>query len=147
MAMSIEDYKALHEGIVTEEVVGEKEMLKEVAAATSRVSARDFLLSQTKMTKSVNIAGLEIEIYVKLSKRQIRENAAFINMLDKPIIDSPEGDLLTAKFLAEITVDDELDVDFWLNEDLDVSVPQTVLAAYIQEVTTAWEDVVNFRKK
>jgi hypothetical protein len=52
---------------------------------------------------------------------------------------------MSAKFLATLTVDEELDEEFWLQDDLDASLAMTILTAYIDSVTKNVEMVKKFR--
>jgi len=118
-------------------------------AARVNSSAKIFLLNRARSIYKVRIDSTdgtefcEIPIYLKLTKREIKENKAFLNNLGKSSIVTDQE---AAVFLSTITVDPELDMDFWLSEDLDTSIAEKIITTYIQEVIKQYDVIRKFRK-
>lgn len=118
-------------------------------AARVNSSAKTFLLNRARPIYKVRIDSTdgtefcEIPIYLKLTKREIKENNAFLNNLGKSSIVTDQE---AAVFLSTITVDPELDMDFWLSEDLDTSIAEKIITTYIQEVIKQYDVIRKFRK-
>lgn len=137
--MSADEFKERREGKTEETFQAEN------------LSAKNFLLNRTRELIKVPIDGpdgqMEIEIRARLTKGEIKEHREFLNMFQNPEdIDEKEADLVSAKFLAAITIDKDLDEVFWQSDDLDSSIMQELIMAFLEKMTSTVKGVQKFRK-
>ncbi len=117
-------------------------------AARVNSSAKSFLFEKARTTVNVRVDSadgtefIEIPIYLKLTKREIADNSAFLNTITKEEVTNEAA----AHFLATITVDSELDDEFWLSEDLDTGIAEKVITVYMQSVIKQYENIKKFRR-
>lgn len=105
---------------------------------TSNLSIKEFLLNRPKATIEVPITGqdgtINIEIRTMLNKQETNEHIKFITMLYK--IESANDELFekySIPFLALITIDKELDLNFWSSNDIDPYVGLQLINAFRNE--------------
>ena len=118
----------------------------------SDVSARDFIMNRSKELIKVAIDGpdgiMEIEIRARLTKREVKEHKKFLEMFNDPNnITEEDAEVEASRFLAAITTDKTLDVEFWSSDNIDPYVAQQLLLAFMKKATSSLEGVKKFRKK
>jgi hypothetical protein len=152
MTLTADEIQALKEGKITEDELFEKHLEEQKYELKQVKSAKEFILTRSRNTADCIVESdgeaIAIKIYTKLSRKQIKDNQKFIDALscnDVELLSSEAGDIMSAKFLATLTVDEELDEEFWLQDDLDASLAMTILTAYIDSVTKNVEMVKKFR--
>jgi hypothetical protein len=152
MTLTADEIQALKEGKITEDELFEKHLEEQKYELKQVKSAKEFILTRSRNTADCIVESdgeaIAIKIYTKLSRKQIKDNQEFIDALscnDVELLSSEAGDIMSAKFLATLTVDEELDEEFWLQDDLDASLAMTILTAYIDSVTKNVEMVKKFR--
>lgn len=151
--MSSEEYEALVSGeksdtdVIIDRKVKAEDELKEIQ------SAHDLLLGRSNKKTVVHFDECDIEIRTNLSRKSIK-NLEFLSMwtkimsgdLDAKVLDEAEGVEALAEFLEFITTDPELTKEFWISDDLDVSISQTIIQEFLYAQSKEGERIKNFRK-
>lgn len=104
--------------------------------STPDMSDRDFIIGRSKESVTVNVGGpggtRGIVIKKMLNVREAIEHKNFLVLLDNvAAIDDLFLYTMAAPFLATITLDPELDEEFWLSDDLDPYIIQKLIAVFI----------------
>jgi hypothetical protein len=153
MTLTADEIQALKSGEITEDELFDQQIEEQKLELKQVESAKDFILGRSKNTTDCiiesNGEAIVIKIYTKLSKSQIKANREFLIAMqsgDDEIFESEKGNELAAKFLATITVDDELDEDFWKLDELDAQIPAVIMTTYLNSVLETSEAVEKFRK-
>lgn len=136
--MSAEEFNERRDGKTEEEFAGEN------------LSAKNFLLNRSKELIQVPIDGpdgqMKIEIRARLTKGEIRKHKDFLAIFQNPEeADEKEADIVTAKFLAMITTDSDLNEDFWSSEDIDSSIMQELIVAFLEKAASTIKQNQKFR--
>lgn len=152
-----QDYKDLRTGKKTEDEIQEDQKATAETALKDNISIKQFLLNRTHETLLVPVDGkdrtMDIEIRAHFSKSELKNHKQFMElwkdalMEDPEILESEMAEQLTAEFLSDLCIDPDLDKQFWLSEDLDPFISQSVLMAYFTNATNRLEDIRKFRKK
>lgn len=143
--MSPEEYNAMRD-----EAQG-KAPDKDVVAPDT--SARDFIMGRAKEIISVPIEGVDndvmfIRIRARLNKKEVKAHKKFLQMFQDPdSVTEEEANIGASKLLADITLDETLDEDFWSNDELDPYIAQEILAAFMEKASSTLKGVQKFRKK
>ena len=148
--ISEDEYKELRSGEKTgEQLTAESE--------TRTLSTRDFLLARTKETKDVPIIAAgetrNLEIKVRLSRAEMKRHDGFFALASKmssgniSVLYEDESALIIARFLEDITVDPQLNEEFWMDPNLDTAITQQLLASYFEEPIERLPDVESFRNE
>jgi hypothetical protein len=152
MTLTADEIQALKSGEITEDELFDKQIEEQKLELKKVESARDFILGRAKNTVECiiesNGEAIAIEIYTKLSRKELKKNKRFVEAMtkgDTKLLESDEGDELAAKFLATITVDDELDADFWLSDEIDTLIPATIMSTYMQALVENTTSIKKFR--
>lgn len=152
-----QEYKDLRTGDKTEGEIQEDQKATAEEAIKDNISIKQFLLNRTHETVNVPIEGedgtMDIEIRAHFSKSELKNHKEFMDLwglalTDNPdILESEKAEQLTAEFLSDLCIDPDLDIAFWLSEDLDPFISQSVLMAYFTNTINRMEDIRKFRKK
>lgn len=152
-----QDYKDLRTGKKTEDEVRDDQKATAKAALKDNISIKQFLLNRTHETVNVPIEGdngtMDIEIRAHFSKSELKNHKEFMDLWSLALTDDPEilesdkAEQLTAEFLSDLCIDPDLDKSFWLSDDLDPFISQSVLIAYFTNAINRVEDIRKFRKK
>jgi cellobiose-specific phosphotransferase system component IIA len=149
MTLTAGEIQALKSGKITEDELFDKQIEEQKLELKKVESARDFILGRAKNTVECiiesNGEAIAIEIYTKLSRKELKKNKRFVEAMTKGDTKLLEGDELAAKFLATITVDDELDADFWLSDEIDTLIPATIMSTYMQALVENTTSIKKFR--
>lgn len=143
--MSKEEFKARRNGEIEGDVEVEQEQYTPV-----NMPIRDFIMNRVTEVFNVPIIGpdgiIEIEIRARLSKKETKEHANFLKIFTEP--DNIEDDVIeasTARFLAAITTDKDLDEEFWACEDIDPYITQELVLAFLKKAADTIEQSEKFR--
>lgn len=152
-----QDYKDLRTKKRTEAEIQEDQKATTEADLKDNISIKQFLLNRTHETVNVPIEGedgiMDIEIRAHFSKSELKNHKEFMEMWNLALTDDPEilesdkAEQLTAVFLSDLCIDPDLDKAFWLSEDLDPFISQSVLIAYFTTAINRLEGIRKFRKK
>ena len=156
--ITAEDYTAVRTGEKTPQEIAEEKRLLAAQARADATKTRDFLTGVTSETISVPVAagdgGIKvIEIRARLTKRQMmpflpiyeRFNQQFRAQSVAVDIDVPEE--LEARFLETITVDPELDYDFWIAGDFEATLLTEIYIAFFTESVRRRAAIEKFRNQ
>lgn len=115
-------------------------------AKVDSMSNKEFLTSIFKETISVPITNKlgtkNIEIVARMPKAGIKRHETFISKFRDAkhkdvkallFLLTPDGEKTMAEFLSDITIDTELDVDFWMSDDVDYVAGKKILLEYFKE--------------
>ena len=97
------------------------------------------ILARSKETTNVTIMSvggrnLEIEIRLMLNKREVELQRKFFKaMKNIQYVDDDYYYWVAGSFLDMITVDPELDADFWRRDDIDPYIIQELIATFIKK--------------
>ena len=157
--MTAEEFKALRTGETTEEEISVDKKVAQRQEFVDAMTTKAFLMARTTETIKVPITSCDgvqdIDIRCRLSKKETRTHAEFLTQFraagagDKVAIeflDTPEGDLVTAAFMAQITADPQLDTTFWNSDKIDPATIQEILIAYFTEPARRRIEIEKFRK-
>ena len=142
--MSKEEFKACKEG---------KEDVKEQVQYTPvDMPIRDFLMNRANELIKVPITGpdgvIEIEIHARLSKKEIKKHAKFLEIFTNPEdVDEELAEEVASKFLATICTDSELNEEFWNSDNIDPYVAQELIIAFMGKAAETLEGVRKFRSE
>lgn len=158
--MTPEQYTALRKGETTEDEISVDKKVAQRQEFVDSMTTKAFLMARTNETIKVPITSCDgiqdIEIRARLSKKETRTHAEFLKVFrgagsgDEAAIlylDTPEGDLVTAAFMAQITADPQLDTTFWLSDQIDPTTIQEILIAYFTEPARRRVEIEKFRKE
>lgn len=158
--MTPEQYTALRKGETTEEDISVDKKAVQRQEFVDAMTTKAFLMARTKETISVPITsddGMKnVDIRCRLNKAETKTHAEFLKVFrdagagDKGAInylDTPEGDLVTAAFMAQITADPQLDTTFWMSDNIDPATIQEILIAYFTEPARRRIEIEKFREK
>lgn len=137
--MSAEEFARLRAQDTGQEVpVDNKPDEKQLAI--DAMSAKNFLISRTKETIMVPIAGMDgtkdIEIRARLSKSELKHHKVILDRWnlsresDEEFIRNEDDEKELAVFLAHITVDESLSSEFWLSDEIAPEIADDILMAY-----------------
>ena len=158
--MSVEEFKALRKGETTEEEISVDKKAAQRQEFVDAMTTKAFLMARTTETISVPITSDDgvknIDIRCRLNKAETKTHAEFLKVFrdagagDKGAmnyLDTPEGDLVTAAFMAQITADPQLDTPFWMSDNIDPATIQEILIAYFTEPARRRIEIEKFRKE
>jgi len=158
--MTAEEFEAMRSDEKTEEAVKEDRTMAQRQEFVDAMTTKAFLMARTIETISVPITSDDgvknIDIRARLSKAETKTHAEFLSQFraagagDKDAIeflDTPEGDLVTAAFMAQITADPQLDTTFWLSDQIDPATIQEILIAYFTEPARRRVEIEKFREE
>ena len=158
--MTADEFKALRTGETTEEELSVDKKAAQRQEFVDSMTTKAFLMARTTETIKVPITSCDgvqdIEIRVRLSKKETRTHAEFLKVFrdagagDEAAIlylDTPGGDLVTAAFMAQITADPQLDTTFWNSDKIDPTTIQEILIAYFTEPARRRIEIEKFREK
>lgn len=158
--MTPEQYTALRKGETTEEDISVDKKAAQRQEFVDAMTTKAFLIGRTKETITVQITSgdgvKDIEIRARLSKAETKTHAEFLKVFrgagagDEAAIlylDTPEGDLVTAAFMAQITADPQLDTNFWMSDNIDPATIQEILIAYFTEPARRRAEIEKFREE
>ena len=155
--LSEEEYKKLREspGEVSDEQLERERTLKKKQEEINSMSARAFLTARTEDVIEVPVLGLGgtkyIKIRARLSRSEMKRHKPFAEMStkisqgDDKLSESEEYIKGTAAFLANITIDPDLDEEFWLDDSVDPLLTQQLIYAYFTEPSKSIEEIASFR--
>ena len=134
-----EEHRALIEGSKKPEDIMEDRKATAEAEHKESLSVKKMLLSRTTKIISVQFEdNLTVDIKVHLPVKDLKKfiflqkwTEVQMDKEDPMILDSPEIVKSFAEFMAFITVDNELDKDFWMSDDIDPFVGHTLLEEYL----------------
>ena len=114
-------------------------------------TAQNFILGRSKELINVPISSgdkkYNIEIRARLTKKEVKNHRDFLQMFQNPEkADEELADELAANFLADITTDKSLDKEFWMRDDIDSSIMQELLTAFIEKAVSTVKGVKKFRR-
>lgn len=115
--------------------VMKEEAQEEFAPLTSAILARS--KETTNVTiRSVGGRSLEIEIRVMLNKKEVEIQSKFFKaMKNIQYVDDDYYYWIAGTFLEMITIDPELDADFWRRDDIDPYIVQELIAIFVKGYT------------
>lgn len=96
------------------------------------------ILARSKETTNVTIRSvggrsLEIEIRVMLNKREVELQSKFFKVMKNiQYVDDDYYYWIAGSFLEMITVDPELNADFWRRDDIDPYIVQQLIAEFVK---------------
>lgn len=146
--MSESEFKSLRSGEKTEGDIHEDRKIVVEADRKSNLSAKNFLLNRFNEVINVPINGpdgeMNIQIKAKLTKKDLSKHKEIIDMVfySKTDISEEDADRFGALFLADLTIDPELDIDFWLSPDVDAFLVSTLINTFVNNFM---ESVKKFR--
>jgi hypothetical protein len=156
-ALTAQEYKDLRSGTRTEEQIKQNRIEVTEAEFKENISTKQFLLNRHNETVLVPIEGqdqtMNIEIRAHLSKAELKKHKQFMESWnialtkDPEILESEEAEQYIAEFLSDLCIDPDLDKEFWLSENLDPLIAQTVLMQYFTSAINQLGDIGKFRKK
>lgn len=122
-----------------------------VELSTPNMSARDFIMGRSKEVVTVNVSGPEgtmgIKMRARLSKREVKAHSKFLELFRNPeSVSEDDANVGASKFLAAITLDPELDEEFWSSEELDSYIAQELLSAFMEHAAQSLQGVKKFRR-
>jgi len=137
-----------------EDIMNDRKEASQVEHNNS-LSVKKMLLSRTAKIISVTFEdNLTVDIKVHLPIKDLKKfvflqkwTEVQIDKEDPMVLDTPEIMESFAEFLAFITVDNELDKDFWTSEDLDPFVGHTLLEEYLIYQGDEAQKVRKFRRQ
>lgn len=156
-ALTAQEYKDLRSGTRTEGQIKQNRIEVTEAEFKENISTKQFLLNRHNETVLVPIEGqdrtMSIEIRAHLSKAELKKHKQFMESWnialtkDPEILESEEAEQYIAEFLSDICIDPDLDKEFWLSENLDPLIAQTVLMQYFTSAINQLGDIGKFRKE
>ena len=158
--MTADEFKALRTGETTEEDISVDKKVAQRQEFVDAMTTKAFIMARTTETISVPITSDEgvknIDIRCRLNKAETKTHAEFLKVFRDAgagnkgaieYLDTPEGDLVTAAFMAQITSDPQLDTPFWMSDDIDPATIQEILIAYFTEPARRRVEIEKFRKE
>ena len=158
--MTPEQYTALRKGKTTEDEISVDKKAAQRQEFVDAMTTKAFLIGRTAETIKVPITSGDgvkaVEIRCRLNKAETKTHAEFLNVFrnagagDKGAmnyLDTPEGDLVTAAFMAQITADPQLDTTFWNSDKIDPATVQEILIAYFTEPARRRVAIEKFRER
>ena len=158
--MTPEQYTALRKGETTEVEISVDNKAAQRQEFVDAMTTKAFLMARTTETIKVPITsddGIKtVEIRCRLNKAETKTHAEFLSQFraagagDKDAIeflDTPDGDLVTAAFMAQITADPQLDTTFWMSDNIDPATIQEILIAYFTEPARRRIEIEKFREE
>lgn len=158
--MTAEEFESMRNGDRPESEAQEDRSATKRQEFVDAMTTKAFLIGRTKETITVPITSddgtKDIEIRARLSKKETNIHAEFLEVFrnatdgDKGAhlyLDTEEGDLVTAAFMAQITADPQLDTTFWLSDQIDPATAQEILIAYFTEPARRRVEIEKFRKE
>ena len=158
--MTPEQYTALRKGETTEDEISVDKKAAQRQEFVDAMTTKAFLVGRTAETIKVSITSgdgvKDIEIRCRLNKAETKTHAEFLKVFrdagagDKGAmnyLDTTEGDLVTAAFMAQITADPQLDTPFWMSDNIDPATIQEILIAYFTEPARRRVEIDKFREK
>lgn len=158
--MTPDQYTALRRKETTEEEISVDKKVAERQEFVDAMTTKAFLIGRTKETITVPITSddgtKDIEIRARLSKKETQIHAEFFKVFHGAAygeeaailyLDTDAGDLITAAFMAQITVDQQLDTTFWLSDQIDPATAQEILIAYFTEPARRRIAIEKFRQE
>jgi len=158
--MTAEEFEDMRKGNKTEAEVKEDRTAEKRQEFVDAMTTKAFLMARTTETIMVPITSgdgvKEIEIRARLSKAETKTHTEFLSQFraagagDKDAIkylDTEEGDLVTAAFMAQITADPQLDTPFWMSDKIDLQTIQEILIAYFTEPARRRVEIEKFRQE
>jgi len=158
--MTAEEFEALRKGEATEEEISVDKKAAQRQEFVDAMTTKAFLMARTTETIKVPITSdggvKNIDIRCRLNKAETKTHTEFLSQFraagagDKDAIeflDTPEGDLVTAAFMAQITADPQLDTPFWMSDNIDPATIQEILIAYFTEPARRRVAIEKFRKE
>ena len=155
-----EQYTALRKGETTEEDISVDKKAAQRQEFVDAMTTKAFLMARTTETIKVPITSDDgvknIEIRCRLNKAETKTHSMFLDMFRAAgngnngaveFLDTPEGDLVTAAFMAQITADTQLDTTFWMSDNIDPATIQEILIAYFTEPARRRIEIEKFREK
>lgn len=143
--MSEQDYKDLCNENTTLEDIEDKRVEEVAKEATSNLSVKNFLLNRAKETIKIPIkvedGQLDIEIKIRLTNVEMNSQIKFFECIankEEPVEYMPE-------FLELITIDEELDKEFWSLPELDAFLGKQLILAFFNKTDTIIGDIKKFR--
>lgn len=156
-ALTAQEYKDLKAGTRTEQEIKQNRTEVTEDEFKDNISTKQFLLNRHNETVKVPIEGqdltMSIEIRAHLSKAELKKHKLFMDSWNKALTDNPdildtdEAEHYTAEFLSELCTDPDLDKEFWLSEDLDPLIIQSVLMAYFTNAIDTLSNIRKFRRE
>lgn len=154
-ALTAQEYKDLKAKTRTEDEIYQDRKEAEATEQQRNIKIKDFLLNRHNETVQVPIEGqdqtMNIEIRAHLSKAELKKHKQFmeswnIALTDNPdILESEEAEQFIAEFLSDLCTDPDLDKEFWLSDDLDPLISQTILMHYFTTAINQLGDIGKFR--
>ena len=158
--MTPEQYTALRKGETTEGEISVDKKAAQRQVFVDAMTTKAFIICRTAETIKVPITSddgvKDIEIRCRLNKSETKTHTEFLTEFraagagDKDAIeflDTPEGDLVTAAFMSQITSDPQLDTTFWNSDKIDPATVQEILIAYFTEPARRRVEIEKFRKE
>ena len=158
--MTADEFKALRTGETTEEDISVDKKVAQRQEFVDAMTTKAFIMARTTETISVPITSDEgvknIDIRCRLNKAETKTHAEFLKVFRDAgagnkgaieYLDTPEGYLVTAAFMAQITSDPQLDTPFWMSDDIDPATIQEILIAYFTEPARRRVEIEKFRKE
>ena len=158
--MTAEEFEDMRTGKKTEEEISVDKKVAQRQEFVDAMTTKAFLIGRTKETITVPITSGDgvknIDVRCRLSKKEMQVHAGFLKVFrgagagDEAAIlylDTPEGDLVTAAFMAQITADPQLDTPFWNSDQIDPATIQEILIAYFTEPARRRIEIEKFRKE
>ena len=158
--MTAEEFKARRSGEMMEVDVKDNRALAKRQEFVDAMTTKAFLMGRTKETIKVPITSDDgvknIEIRCRLNKAETKTHSMFLDMFRAAgngnkgameFLDTEQGDLVTAAFMAQITADPQLDTTFWMSDNIDPATIQEILIAYFTEPARRRIEIEKFRKE
>ena len=158
--MTADEFKARRNGDTTEEEISVDKKAAQRQEFVDAMTTKAFLMARTTETIMVPITSDDgvknIDIRCRLNKAETKTHAEFLKVFRDAgagnkgaieYLDTPEGDLVTAAFMAQITADPQLDTPFWMSDDIDPATIQEILIAYFTEPARRRIEIEKFRKE
>lgn len=158
--MTPEQYTALRKGETTEDEISVDKKAAQRQEFVDAMTTKAFLVARTTETIKVPITSDDgvknIDVRCRLNKAETKTHAEFLKVFmgagagDEVAIlylDTPEGDLVTAAFMAQITADPQLDTTFWNSDKIDPATVQEILIAYFTEPARRRVAIEKFREE
>lgn len=158
--MTPDEYTALRKGETTEVEISVDKKASQRQEFVDAMTTKAFLMARTTETIKVPITSDDgvknIEIRCRLNKAETKTHAEFLTVFRDAgggnkgaveFLDTPEGDLVTAAFMAQITADPQLDTTFWNSDKIDPATVQEILIAYFTEPARRMVEIEKFRKE
>lgn len=156
--VTAEDYVAVKRGEKTPEQVEQEKIEEAAQKRADTLSIKAFVTGVTGETIPVYITDThggvkEIMIRARLSHRENRKFRALFDKWGRKLgnadvdFDEDETEKMQAEFNSLITLDADLDYDFWMGGDYDATLVSEIMMAYLTEAVHRRRAIEKFRHK